>query len=55
MRVKVYTVVRPDYVRDEIGITYDDNKRPIMSVVVEREDGESCYVFAPTAQAVGRA
>ena len=55
MKAKVFAVVRPDYVGAEHGITYDDNKRPIMSVVTERENGNDVAVFAPVAVANWRA
>jgi hypothetical protein len=47
-RVKVSTVEREDYIGDEV-VTRDGNGRPIMSVVVEREDGTDVSVFAPAA------
>lgn len=38
-----------DYVGDEIAQT-DAFGRPVMSVTVERNDGQDCWVFAPTAR-----
>ena len=56
VRARVIAVVREDYVGAERGITYDDDKRPIMSVVTERPDGSNdCAVFAPVAEASWRA
>lgn len=46
---KVEVVEREDYVGGELVQT-DGDGRPIMSVVVTREDGRDCTVFAPTAQ-----
>lgn len=40
---------REDYVRDEIVQT-DADGRPAMSVTVTREDGEDCFILAPTAR-----
>ncbi len=46
---RTYTVERQDYVRGEI-VQYDDNGRPIMSVITERPDGSNdVAVLAPTA------
>lgn len=50
----VRTVEREDYVGNEIGLRYDAKDRPIMSVVTERNDGQDCVVFAPTAQGAGQ-
>lgn len=55
VKAKVYAVVRPDYVGSEAGIRYDEDKRPIMSVVTERENGNDVAVFAPVAEANWRA
>ena len=41
---------REDYVRGE-QVTKDANGRPVMSIVVTRDDGQDCVVFAPTALA----
>lgn len=48
-RVKVTVVEREDYLGDEI-VTYDDNNRPVMAVVVERDDSTDVSVFAPAAK-----
>ena len=43
--------VHEDYVGDKHGVTFDDEKRPIQSVVTVRDDGQDCTVFATTATA----
>lgn len=48
VRALVRAVVREDYVGGE-DVQYDDDDRPVMSVVTERGDGRDCAVFAPTA------
>jgi hypothetical protein len=48
-RVKVTVVEREDYVGDEI-VTRDGEDRPIMAVVVERDDSNDVTVFAPQAK-----
>lgn len=53
---KVEAVVRQDHVGEEI-VTYDDGgsiwkrRRPIMSVVTTRDNGQDAAVFAPAARA----
>lgn len=47
-RCKVEAVEREDYVGGE-DVQYDDNGRPVMSVVTTRDDGNDVAVFAPTA------
>jgi len=45
----VRSVEREDYVGDQV-VQYDDNGRPIMSVITERPDGSyDTAVMAPTA------
>lgn len=41
---------REDYLNGEL-VRYDANGRPMMSVTVERDTGNDCVVFAPTATA----
>lgn len=49
--VKVFAVVREDYVGKEL-VQADEAGRPIMAVVTERPDGSNdCAVLAPTATA----
>lgn len=49
--VKVFAVVREDYIGGELVQT-DERGRPIMAVVTERPDGSNdCAVLAPTATA----
>ncbi|WP_143589852.1 hypothetical protein [Streptomyces africanus] len=48
VRARVRAVVREDYVGGE-DVRYDDEGRPVMSVVTERDDGRDCVAFAPTA------
>ena len=43
-------IVREAYVGGEVGIRYDENRRPISAIHVERDDGSNdCHVYAPTA------
>lgn len=42
-------VEREDYVGDE-DVRLDGEGRPTMSIITEREDGQDCTVFAPTAR-----
>lgn len=48
VRCSVRAVVRGDYVGRE-DVRYDGAGRPVMSVVVERDDGADRVVYAPTA------
>lgn len=48
-RVHVVVREREDYVGDEL-VTRDEDGRPVMSVVVERDDGNDVAVFAPQAK-----
>jgi hypothetical protein len=48
VRARVRSVVREDYVGGE-DVQYDGDGRPVMSVVTERDNGQDCAVFAPTA------
>lgn len=48
VKAKVTSNEREDYVGKEIVTTNEDN-RPIMNVTIEREDGNDCFVYAPTA------
>jgi hypothetical protein len=50
VKCKVEAVEREDYVGNE-DVRYDDNGRPIMSVLTTRDDGNDLVVFAPTANA----
>lgn len=45
---KVELREREDYVGREV-VTLDDRRRPVMSVVTTRDDGQDCAVFAPLA------
>lgn len=49
-RAKVVLREREDYVGSEVSQT-DDSGRPVMSVVVTRDDGEDAVVYAPCATA----
>jgi len=51
-KAKVETREREDYVGGET-VTTDDNKRPIMSVIITRDDGQDCAVMAPCATVTG--
>jgi hypothetical protein len=46
----VRAVEREDYIGSEL-VQVDGNGRPVMSVIVEREDGQDCTVYAPSATA----
>lgn len=50
-RCKVEAMVREDYAGREQGLRYDQDRRPIMSVVTTRDDGQDTAVFAPAATA----
>lgn len=51
---KVEAVERQDFIGTE-QVQMDENRRPVMSVVVTRDDGQDCTVFAPVAATnVGR-
>lgn len=47
-KAKVTAHEREDYIGDELVQLH--NGRPVMSVITEREDGQDCAVFAPTAR-----
>lgn len=49
---KVTAHDREDYVAGEV-VQVDPQGRPIMSINVERENGNDVWVFAPTATALG--
>jgi hypothetical protein len=51
-KASVRAVEREDYIGRE-HVTYDGNKRPIMSVITTRDDGQDCAVLAPTATGKG--
>lgn len=48
VRARVRAVVREDYVGSE-DVRYDGAGRPVSAVVTEREGGQDCVVYAPTA------
>lgn len=45
---------REDYIGTDMPY-YDANGRVLMSVYVERDDGEDCFILAPTATSIGTA
>lgn len=49
-RAKVELREREDYVGDEMVQLDPERKRPVMSIVTTRDDGQDAVVFAPTAQ-----
>jgi hypothetical protein len=49
VRCKVEAVERGDYIGDEV-VQADGNGRPVMAVVITRDDGQDCAVYAPLAQ-----
>jgi hypothetical protein len=54
-RARVEAREREDYVGDERPHTVevDGKPRPVMSIVVTRDDGQDCTVLAPQARANG--
>jgi hypothetical protein len=48
-RAKVYAREREDYIGGELVQLHEG--RPVMSVITERDEGQDCAVFAPTAVA----
>lgn len=48
-RCKVTAHEREDYVGKEL-VQLNRERRPIMSVITTREDGQDCTVYAPTAR-----
>lgn len=48
LRCKVEVREREEYVGRE-DVQYDGNRRPVMSVVTTRDDGQDCLVLAPCA------
>lgn len=48
VRARVRAVVREDYASGA-DIRYDDEGRPVMAVVTDRDDGQDCVVYAPSA------
>lgn len=48
VRCSVRAVLREDYVGQE-DVRYDSQGRPVMSVVIERDEGTDRVVYAPTA------
>jgi hypothetical protein len=49
-KAKIVAVEREDYLgADKDNVRYNDDGRPIMSVVTTRDDGQDCAVMAPTA------
>lgn len=50
LAAKVEAVERQDFIGSEL-VQMDENNRPVMSVVVTRDDGQDTTVFAPTAVA----
>lgn len=47
-RAEMRAVLREDYLGGE-RVQTDDRGRPVMAVVVERDDGQDCAVLAPLA------
>ena len=50
-KAKVEAREREDYIGDE-EVQTDANGRPVMSVVVTRDEGQDCTVFPPSATIV---
>lgn len=46
-RCKLTAVEREDYIGGE-DVQCDDDGRPITAVLITRDDGEDCTVYAPT-------
>lgn len=53
-KAKVETVERGDYVGDEV-VTTDSEGRPVMAVVITRDEGQDCAVFPGVARGDGNA
>lgn len=53
-KAKIVANERMDYVNGE-KVQVDGEGRPIMSVVITRDEGQDCVVFAPSASASGEA
>jgi hypothetical protein len=51
VNAKISVVERQDYVANERVQLLGEDKRPIMSVVITRDDGQDVTVFAPAATA----
>lgn len=49
-KAKIEAMVREDYVGKE-EVQYDGDGKPIMSVVVTRDEGQDTAILAPTARA----
>jgi hypothetical protein len=45
-KAKLTAVEREDYIGNDT-VTRDDNGRPVMAVITERNDGQDATVFAP--------
>jgi hypothetical protein len=52
-KVNITSNEREDYIGKE-DVQTDAEGRPIMNVIIEREDGQDCVVYAPTAEIKGR-
>lgn len=50
---KVTKVVREDYVNGDV-VQYDDDRRPVSHIVVERDDGNDVAALAPCVTASAR-
>lgn len=50
-KATITVVERQDYVANERVQLLGEGKRPVMSVVTTRDDGQDAIVFAPTALA----
>ncbi len=54
-RAHVRKAVREDYVKNERGVTFDEDGKAISAIVTEYADGSNdVAVYAPTATAKGR-
>jgi len=54
-RAKVELREREDYVNGEKVQLDPERKRPVMSIVTTRDNGQDCVVFAPSATGKGAA
>lgn len=50
---KVELREREDYVNGDMVRLDPERRRPVMSIVTTRDNGQDCVVFAPTATAKG--
>lgn len=50
-RCQIVANEREDYIGDSGRVTLDDDGRPVMNLVTERDDGTDLTIYAPQASA----